>query len=174
MAAARDIIAQCGTAGASVEAISRRAGVTKGAFYYAFASKAALLTELGRSSAVTLLGHGTNLLSLPADAAAKDFYDSVRASRAELVFQVELWLYASRDEGMRRALTEALSEFGNQLEEALTQASVTDASTKALATRSLLTGLALQMVLDDTLTADRVAPVLARHLHSIGLPNASS
>src|SRR3954451_23011976 len=70
LTAAREVIAESGVSGASVEAISRRAGVTKGAFYYAFENKSALLTELGSNASVTILGHGADLLHVDPEAAA--------------------------------------------------------------------------------------------------------
>jgi AcrR family transcriptional regulator len=164
LAAAREVIAEAGMSGASVEAISRRAGVTKGAFYYAFANKAALLTELGRASSVTILGHGADLLRVDAEQAATALLEAVHTSREQLLFQVELWLYASRNEDVRQQLKQALIGFTGPLEQALDDAHVAEAATAALATRSLLIGLVLHMVIDDSLSVERIADVLGRQL----------
>ncbi len=167
LAAAREVIGECGIRAASVDAISRRAGVTKGAFYYAFASKPALLTELGRSTSVTLLDHGADLLNMDAAGAAAALAQAVAASRDELLFQVELWLYAARDDDMRRTLQHALVSYSGQLEDALRSVDAREAATTALSTRSLLLGLVLQMLLDENLPRDRVAAVLERHLNTL-------
>jgi AcrR family transcriptional regulator len=158
LTAARELIAEGGVASATVEAISRRAGVTKGAFYYSFASKEALLADVAKSLRVYVVPPETDLSTVTSEDLASGLRAAVAESRDALLLQFDLWLYATRNPDLKKVLRKAVRESRMELAERLS--GTPDPSNAALAGQSLLIGLSMLMLLDDSLTADELAHVL--------------
>ena len=106
VAATLAVVAERGFAGASLDEIAARAGMTKGAVYSNFGSKAELLLaaigakgltlEPMRSKDVTLREH--------LEAMAGELADMLTRARGEAAFLAEFQLYALGDPEVRRSL----------------------------------------------------------------------
>lgn len=158
LAAARAVISENGIAKASIDEIAQRAGVTKGAFYYAFASKAELLIELAQSLSVAVVSDDVDVNSFDPAAVADSMVRAAGEARETLVLQLELWLYSSRDPQMREGLAAVLQHSRAELQERLT--ALPQPAQASLVTRSVMSGLMLQLLVDDSISADDVAGVL--------------
>lgn len=165
---ARAVITENGIAKASIDEIARRAGVTKGAFYYAFASKADLLVELAQSLSVVIVSDDVDVNSFNPVEVAEAMLRAAGEARENLVLQLELWLYASRDPKMRERLADILQRSRAELETKLTD--LPQPSQASLVTRSIMSGLMLQLLVDDSISAEDIAGVLATVL--LALRNA--
>nr|NLI50458.1 TetR/AcrR family transcriptional regulator [Propionibacterium sp.] len=133
VAAAVEVFAEKGVAGASVEEICDRAGFTRGAFYSNFGSKdelclAAVEQEVDRNLTATreaiaslpeLAGRDLDALL---DAAVALFLRAQRSDRVSILASAELRLYAVRSDDFRpqyRRLVDRVSEaFAALLEDA--------------------------------------------------------
>jgi AcrR family transcriptional regulator len=164
LAAAGEIFAEAGVAGASVERIAERAGYTRGAFYGHFADKdelvAALLEERTRRERAEVAALASS---------GKDTWAALRAWHRTRSAHVEEWLalrlelvrhalqrpagepsaLAGREQLARAALTEAV---GHEL-----GVSAAEASFTALVVHALEDGLAIQRAINPgTVPADAV------------------
>jgi AcrR family transcriptional regulator len=106
--AARDLVAERGYRGASVEAIAERAGLTTGAIYSIFGSKIALLTEVlepaGRVPSFTRISEATaGDLADVFEAFGRAWAATLRSPRARptLELALELQLATLRDDAVR-------------------------------------------------------------------------
>lgn len=157
LTAARALIAELGVASATVEAISRRAGVTKGAFYYSFTSKEALLAEVAQSLRVDVVPLAADLSTVSAVELAVALQAAVDGSRDALRLQLELWLYASRNPELRALLGAAARDNRAGIVERL---AFTDDPAAGLTAQSLLIGVVMLILIDDSLSTAELAAAL--------------
>lgn len=138
--AARDVFAERGVFGGTVEEICARAGFTRGAFYSNFADKADVLRALMVREQERLIAHldaGFDVVEEASTAAGADpdpratmsaiaerLLRSVPADRLLSLVQAELEIHAVRDPAVARAFLEADARFrarvGDFLERGLT------------------------------------------------------
>lgn len=127
--AAREVFAERGVIGATVEDICARAGFTRGAFYSNFADKGELLDALIRRELGRLLEHLTARLSVAVEAAGsrragdaslfndlvEQFLASVPWDRQFTLVQTELEIHAIRDPAASAAFRESDAAFRARL-----------------------------------------------------------
>lgn len=127
--AAREVFAERGVNGGSVEEICARAGFTRGAFYSNFRDKEDLLDALIRRERGRLLEHLTAQLSLTEDPAphgprdeasvfealVERFLASVPWDRQLSLVQTELEIHAIRDPAASAPFRESDAEFRSSL-----------------------------------------------------------
>ncbi|OQO89466.1 hypothetical protein B1813_21245 [Saccharomonospora piscinae] len=164
LAAAAEVFAEVGVAGASVERIADRAGYTRGAFYGHFADKDALVAALLAARTRRERDEVAELAE-----AEDDPWEALRAWHRTRSAHVEEWL-ALRLELVRDALQRTpgrrspLADREQFAREALTGAvahelgiDATEASFPALVIHALEDGLAIQRALDpESIPADAV------------------
>jgi len=122
--AAREVIAERGAGGATVEGIAERAGFTRGAFYSNYASLDELIVDLIRDVGETRLAQvraaaaefakhrvadGLTIESALAGG-VRDFVHLLQPPMGEVLLQAELRLYALRHEGARAGYVAAVRE----------------------------------------------------------------
>ncbi len=122
--AAREVIAERGAGGATVEGIAERAGFTRGAFYSNFASLDELIVDLMREVGETRLAQvraaaaqfashreedGLTIESV-LEGGLRDFVHLLQPPMHEVLLQSELRLYALRNEGSRIGYVSAVRE----------------------------------------------------------------
>ncbi len=132
--AARDVFAERGVFGGSVEDICARAGFTRGAFYSNFEDKADVLRALIAREHARLLAHldaglelvdGSAAIGLDTDpratlaSVADRLLESVPADRMFSLIQGELEIHAVRDPEVARAFLEADARFRARIAEFL-------------------------------------------------------
>ncbi|ANY06841.1 TetR/AcrR family transcriptional regulator [Pseudonocardia sp. HH130630-07] len=180
LAAAAEVFAESGVAGASVETIAERAGHTRGAFYGHFAGKdelvAALLEERTHREREEVAGLA---------AAGGDTWEALREWHRQRSVHVEQWL-ALRLELVRHTLNRAPGErsvlAGRETvaREALTGAVAHElgvdragAAFTALVVHALEDGLAIQRAIDpDSVPADAVVAATEMVLRGARRPGA--
>ncbi len=127
--AAREVFAERGVIGATVEDICARAGFTRGAFYSNFADKQELLDALVRRERGRLLELLTSNLTLAEDASrsgpqdeaavfdtlVERFLASIPIDRQLSLVQTELEIHAIRDPAASAAVRESDAEFQARL-----------------------------------------------------------
>lgn len=122
--AARDVIADRGAGGATVEEIAERAGFTRGAFYSNYASLDELFVDVIREVGETRLrevreaaaqfagrqGGQARTLESALDNGVRDFVHLLQPPMREVLLQAELRLYALRHEAVRAGYVAAVHE----------------------------------------------------------------
>jgi AcrR family transcriptional regulator len=122
--AARDVIAERGAGGATVEGIAERAGFTRGAFYSNYASLDELIVDVIREVGETRLAEvrtaaaqfsshrGAEELTIDSviEGGVRDFVHLLQPPMHEVLLQAELRLYALRHEGARAGYVTAVRE----------------------------------------------------------------
>ena len=119
--AAIDVFAEKGYHGASLDDVADAAGFTKGAVYSNFSRKsdlfrALLERETARRAEAFRGAVGAVPLELLPDIAGELLRQQDADQRDRDILVVEFWLAAVREPGLRRALTDASSGFGDVLE----------------------------------------------------------
>lgn len=117
---AREVIAEHGVHGASVEEICARAGFTRGAFYSNFADRDELLLSLFADDRAALLARLHRVLADPPDdviALIGAVLDQLHAGdpRERFLIRTEMTLHAVRTPSVAAALVEARAEFRAEL-----------------------------------------------------------
>lgn len=169
LAAAVELIPELGWTGVSTRVLAARAGVAPGLVHYHFESLQALLRRAAVTAMRETLAQG--MAQVPADAprpvlqSILGFLDSYSGSDATSLLFIEASLAATRDPELRRELMQVLDEFRSALAAQLTQDDGPEPEDTAAVVAAALDGLMLHRVLDPTLTASRVGPVLERILH---------
>jgi AcrR family transcriptional regulator len=123
--AARDVFAERGVIGATVEEICDRAGFTRGAFYSNFEDKADVLEALIAREHARLLAHLDETLALVEEAGPGDeaelapvvdrILGSVPEDRHLSLVQTELEIHAIREPGISRSFREADARFRERI-----------------------------------------------------------
>jgi AcrR family transcriptional regulator len=112
VAAAREVFLRSGFHGASLEEISERAGYTKGAVYSNFASKDELFLAVydahaaGRQRAYAQAAAGTSTLEAGLRAMSWEMTGGAHADPRWVPVLIEFWTHASRQEALRRQVSE--------------------------------------------------------------------
>jgi len=157
VAAALEIVAEKGFAAASLDEIAARAGMTKGAVYSNFASKAELLL-----AAMMARGLTVETAPPPADATLADHVramagglaDTLRRAQGEQALLAEFQVYALNDSELRRGLAAVYSEAFTQTAAYLAEAAGDRATARRLAVA--LQSIALGFVVQSLITPDEV------------------
>jgi AcrR family transcriptional regulator len=112
VAAALDIVAEKGFAAANLDEIAARAGMTKGAIYSNFSSKAELLLAAMGAKGFTLSSPRPAAASLDEElrAMAGALVAALQRTRGEQAFLAEFQLYALSDPELRKGLAVAYSD----------------------------------------------------------------
>jgi AcrR family transcriptional regulator len=122
--AARDVIAERGAGGATVEEIAERAGFTRGAFYSNYASLDELIVDVIRDVGETRLAQvraaaaefakhrvaDELTIESALEGGVRDFVHLLQPPMHEVLLQAELRLYALRHDGARSGYVEAVRE----------------------------------------------------------------
>src|SRR5450759_4383939 len=122
--AAREVIAERGVGGATVEGIAERAGFTRGAFYSNYAGLDELIVdvirEVGetrlaqvRAAAAQFASHREEdelTIESALEGGVRDFVHLLQPPMHEVLLQAELRLYALRNEGARAGYVTAVRE----------------------------------------------------------------
>jgi AcrR family transcriptional regulator len=126
LAAAGQVFAQKGFAGASVDDIAQRAGFTTGALYAHFGSKDELFVELLRTRSGLRLSEAVAIVSEPHEsvgatrsALARLLLDVADEDRDMAPLQAEFWLYAIRRPEFREPLAAQFRAHRDELAGAL-------------------------------------------------------
>ncbi len=159
--AAREVFAERGVIGGTVEEICERAGFTRGAFYSNFADKDELLAALVRREQGRLLDQITTRLTIAADAARSErrpeatvFSDLVEQFLASLpwdrqfsLVQTELEIHAIRDPDASAPFRESDAAFRGRLARFIADAA---------------TLLGRELLVDPSEVADAAIAIVAR------------
>lgn len=159
--AAAEIFAERGFAGASLEAISERAGYTRGAFHWYFSSKEELLLSVLRDRLARRIAETDDTVARVAGPLAfnRAQRSSTTASATErrrwALLMLEFWLLAARDPRLRkegaRLKAELRTAIGRQVDDLLESAGATSPLPSSLIASALIAledGFALQELLD--------------------------
>ena len=112
VAAAREVFLHRGFHGASLEEISEQAGYTKGAVYSNFAGKDELFLAVfdahaaGRARAYTQAAAGAATLEEGLQALSREMTTGAQADPRWVPVLIEFWTHASRQEALRRQVSE--------------------------------------------------------------------
>jgi AcrR family transcriptional regulator len=111
-AAALEVVAEKGFAGASLDEIAARAGMTQGAVYSNFRSKTELLMAAITAQGLTLAPERSADVTLREHLAemARELCDLLHRARGHAAFLAEFQLYALGDPEARRALEAVYAE----------------------------------------------------------------
>ena len=112
VAAALEVVAAKGFAAASLDEIAARAGMTKGAIYSNFSSKAELLLAAMSAKGLTLSSSrpAAETVSEELTAMAADLAATLRRATGEAGFLAEFQLYALSDPEIRKGVAAAYAE----------------------------------------------------------------
>ena len=112
VAAALEIVAAKGFAAASLDEIAAKAGMTKGAIYSNFASKAELLLAAMSAKGLTLASSRPPAATVDEElrGMAADLAAMLRQAKGEAAFLAEFQLYALGDPELRRGIAETYAE----------------------------------------------------------------
>lgn len=162
MEAALACFAERGYDATGVAEICQRAGVSKGAFYYHFASKQALFLAL-LDQWLAALEHELARLAAPAVPAAQSLQAMVgllqqvsRDASGRLLMYLEFWRQAARDETIWRATVAPFQRYhallAGMIEQGIAEGSLRpcDAQEAARALVSMAVGMVLQSALDPS------------------------
>jgi AcrR family transcriptional regulator len=112
VAATLDVVAEKGFAGASNHEIAARAGMTKGAIYSNFASKAELLMAAMTAKGLTLSSQRPAAATLREEltAMSHDLAATLKRAKGDAKFLAEFQLYALSDPELREGFAAAYAE----------------------------------------------------------------
>jgi AcrR family transcriptional regulator len=167
--AAAALIVERGWTAVSTRVVAERAGVAPGLVHYHFSSVQALLSaaavgamrEVGALLAPTLAEVGTPEEAMAALASALDPFTGDDPTS---VLFTEAYLAATRDQELRAAVAEVITEFRTRLAEWLGAHGVAAPEATAAVVGAAIDGLVLQRALDPALSAEAITPVLTRLL----------
>jgi AcrR family transcriptional regulator len=158
--AALDSFAERGYDATGVAEICQRAGVSKGAFYYHFASKQALFVAL-LEQWLAALDREMARLAAPSATAVQSLQTMVgllqqvfRDASGRLPMFLEFWRQAARDDGIWQATMAPFARYhcmlAGMIEQGIAEGSLRpfDASEAARALLSMAVGMVLQSALD--------------------------
>ncbi|NYH55348.1 AcrR family transcriptional regulator [Nocardiopsis arvandica] len=166
--AATELISERGWSAVSTRTLAQRAGVGPGLVHYHFASLQALLTEAAIQTLHTIAEEATAQLdqTTPREGLALILADLDRypGDDPASCLVTETYLAATRDQDLRRAITQVLDLLRQRLTTWLTAAAVPDPRATAAVLAATLDGVMLHRALDPGLTGPTVEPVLHRLL----------
>lgn len=173
LGATAELIAQRGWTAVSTRVVAERAGVAAGVVHYHFGSVQALrsaaavgvLREAAGSMGPMLARAETPAEAVELLVASLDEYTG--SDPVSVVF-IETYLAATRDPQLRAAVAEVIAEFREQLAGWFGARGVATPAATAAVLGSAIDGLVIQRVLDPTLTAEIITPVLVRMLAPAG------
>jgi AcrR family transcriptional regulator len=161
LAAARDLIAERGVAGASVDALAEAADRTSGALYAQFGGKEGLLVALldewkdATAEAIAADFEATSNVRFRLDSLWKNFIDPpVEGGDAWVLLEHELWLYACRNPAVRDVVSARYDDARRALARALPGGAAAELGTLMIA---LLIGLEMQRRIDPGAVSDDLA-----------------
>ena len=165
--AAVALIVERGWTAVSTRIVAERAGVAPGLVHYHFSSVQALLSEaavgamreVGATLEPALAAASTPVEAMTGLASALDPYTG---DDPMSVLFTEAYLAATRDDALRAAVTEVITDFRARLADWLGTHGVEAPEATAAVVGAAIDGLVLQRALDPTLTAATIAPVLTR------------
>ncbi|HWC37803.1 MAG TPA: helix-turn-helix domain-containing protein [Acidimicrobiales bacterium] len=166
--AARDVVAERGIAGASVDAVAEAADRTSGALYSQFGGKEGLLVALldaWKDATASVIAADFEISSNRDEQLTslwRNFADPpAEGGDAWVLLEHELWLYACRHPGARPAVAARYQDARTRLAEAFPGAATGDgtASEEGLASLllALVLGLEMQRRLDPGAISDDLA-----------------
>jgi AcrR family transcriptional regulator len=163
LAAARDLIAARGVAGASVDALAEAADRTSGALYAQFGGKDGLLLALldsWKKATATAIAADFESADDPDDWLAslwRNFVDPpAEGGDSWVLLEHELWLYASRHPEASEAVAARYRDARRHLASALSGGAAEDTGVAALLI-GLVIGLEMQRRLDPDAVSDDLA-----------------
>jgi len=169
LSAARDVIAERGVAGASIDALAEAADRTSGALYAQFGSKEGLLLALldhwkdATSGAIAADFSSTADLDARLDSLWRNFVDPpADGGDSWLLLEHELWLYACRTPAVRTPVAARYERARRHLATALP----TDEAGVGTLVIALMIGLEMQRRLDPDAVSDELARAGLRTLLS--------
>jgi len=148
-----EIVAEAGFAGASLEAIARRAGVTRGSIYSNFADRDALMIAAIASQGMSLDRDFSREMPLQAQLHrfAEDLFDQFPAAAGGGGLVIEYQIYAMSQPHLRSKLADLyggmFAVIARQFEAQYAGQLAIDAHTLALAVQALAMGLVWQFML---------------------------
>jgi AcrR family transcriptional regulator len=166
LAAARDLIAERGVAGASIDALAEAADRTSGALYAQFGNKDGLLLALldhwkeATATAIAAEFEATSSVDGRLGALWANFVNPPDNGEAWVLLEHELWLYACRNASAQDQVAARYNSAREQLAGALPVAAPSrgpapvDAATLVIA---LMIGLEMQRRLDPDAVSDDLA-----------------
>jgi AcrR family transcriptional regulator len=166
LTAARDLIAERGVAGASIDALAEAADRTSGALYAQFGNKAGLLVALldhwkeATATAIAAEFETTTSLDARLGALWANFVNPPDNGEAWVLLEHELWLYACRNPVAQDQVAARYNDARKQLAEALPDwapahgRAPVEAATLVIA---LMLGLEMQRRLDPNAVSDDLA-----------------
>lgn len=163
--AAVALIAERGWGAVSTRMVAERAGVAPGLVHYHFSSVQGLLSEAAVGAMREVAGAlEPALAGTPQDALAAmvSALDPYTGNDPTSVLFTETYLAATRDPALRTAVAEVIADFRARLGDWFDAHGVPAPTATAAVVGAAIDGLVLQRALDPALTADAVAPVLAR------------
>jgi AcrR family transcriptional regulator len=171
LATAAELVAERGWTAVSTRMIAERAGVTAGVVHYHFASVQALLSEAALSVMRGLLDQmlpalarvGTADEALGMLLAVLDEYDGRDPTSLLLA---ETYLAATRDEGLRRTMSQGIEEFRQVLADRLAVSGVDAPQATGALLAAAIDGIVLHRALLPGLHTADLLPVLRRLITS--------
>ena len=160
LTAARDLIAERGVAGASVDALAEAAQRTSGALYAQFGNKDGLLLALvdhwkdTTANAIAAEFEATPDIERRLRALWENFVSPPDGAEAWVLLEHELWLYACRTAAAQDQVADRYQTAREQLASALPAATPTAAATLLIA---LMIGLEMQRRVDPDAVSDELA-----------------
>jgi AcrR family transcriptional regulator len=167
--AAAELIAERGWTAVSTRMLAERVGVAPGVVHYHFSSMQALLVEAAVTAARALEAQTSQMLAGAgsADEVLTSLFgmlDAYTGTDPMSVLFVEAYLAGTRDERLRQALGEVITEVRRQLAERLAADGVADAEATATVLGAALDGVLLHRALVPLPGGARVSAVLRRLL----------
>ena len=158
--AAERVLAERGYVGASVDRVVAEAGLTKGAFYWNFATKEELFLGLledrfdRRARGLMALTAGAAAEETSSQAVSQGFADMVDEHRRLVLLMNEFWSLAVRDDRLRRRWVKRQQALREDLARALESRHATTEVPLTVPARAMATAI---LALADGLAMDRVA-----------------
>jgi AcrR family transcriptional regulator len=158
--AAERVLAERGYRGASVDRVVAEAGLTKGAFYWNFASKEELFLGLledrfdSRARGLMALTERAAAEETSSDSVSQGFADMVDEHRRVVLLMNEFWALAMRDDRLRRRWVKRQQALREDLARALEARHATTRVPLAVPAMTIATAV---LALADGLAMDRVA-----------------
>ena len=158
VAATLEVVAETGFAGASLDAIAARAGMTKGAIYSNFAGRGELLMAAMASKGLTLSPayQPGAPLKVQLRALAEALVAALPRAQGEAKFIGECQLYALADPELRRDLAAGYTDAFGGIADYLAQHHAAELAIPARTLAVLMQSLALGLLCQSLLTPDEV------------------
>ena len=162
VAAALEVVAAKGFAAASLDEIAAKAGMTKGAIYSNFSSKAELLLAAMSAKGLTLPSARTADMTVADElkTMAHDLAATLRRAKGEETFLAEFHLYALSDPEIRKGIAATYSEGFSQTGDYLSGLKGPKPSLPARHLAVALQAIALGFMIQSFITPDEITDEL--------------